>query len=155
MAKKIAIGADHGGYVLKEKIKKILEKSGYRAEDVGTYSAESCDYPEYGYTAAKKVSTGKAVKGIIVCKTGIGMAVIANKVPGVRAGVCSSKAEAISSRQHNDTNVLVLAATKVSDRKALEITRVWLKTKALKGRHARRVRQIKAIEKKEFKKGKK
>ncbi len=150
MARKIAIGADHGGYELKEKIKKLLKRMKYSFEDVGTDSPESCDYPEYGYNAAKKVSLKKADRGIVICKTGIGMAVIANKVRGVRAGACNTKEDAISSRQHNDTNVLVLAAEEVPTKKALEIVKVWLKTKALKGRHARRVRQIAAIEKKEF-----
>jgi RpiB/LacA/LacB family sugar-phosphate isomerase len=151
MARRIVIGADHGGYELKEKIKKMLEKAKYSVEDVGTHSAESCDYPRYGYAAAKKVSRKKADRGIVVCKTGIGMAVIVNKVRGVRAGTCYDKADAVSSRQHNDTNVLVLAANKVSEKKALEIVKVWLRTKALKGRHARRVRQISKLEKGEFK----
>ena len=153
MAKKIAIGADHGGYALKEKITEVLKKMRYQVIDVGTHSEQSCDYPEYGFSVAKKVSSRKALKGILICKTGIGMAVIANKLPGVRAGVCYSKEDAISSRQHNDTNVLVLAATRISSKKAIEITKVWLKTKTLKGRHSRRVNQIKKIEKKVFKKG--
>ncbi len=152
MAKKIVVAADHGGFDLKEKIKKILKRKGYRVDDVGTHSGESCDYPEYGYNAAKKVSSKKTGRGIIICKTGMGMAMIANKVPGVRAGVCGSVADAVSSRQHNDANVLVLAAAKISSKKAIDITKAWLRAKALKGRHARRVRQINAIEKKEFKK---
>jgi RpiB/LacA/LacB family sugar-phosphate isomerase len=151
MGRRIVVSADHGGYELKEKIKKMLGKARYSVEDVGTHSAESCDYPRYGYMAAKKVSRKKADRGIVVCKTGIGMAVIANKVRGVRAGTCYDRADAISSRQHNDTNVLVLAANKVSEKKALEIVKVWLKTKALKGRHTRRVRQITKLEKSEFK----
>ncbi|MFQ5952020.1 MAG: ribose 5-phosphate isomerase B [Candidatus Omnitrophota bacterium] len=150
--RKIAISADHGGFSLKGRVRKVLEKGRYKVDDLGCSSAESCDYPEYSYAVAKKVSLRKADRGIIICKTGIGMAIVANKVPGVRAGVCYSKADAVSARQHNDTNVLVLAANKISTRKALEITKVWLRTKALKGRHARRIRQIKAIEKKEFRK---
>ncbi len=144
---KIVIGADHGGFTLKDKIKKFLEKEGYKVEDVGTYSSEPCDYPRFAYEAAKKVSGRKTQKGILICKTGTGMAVVANKLSGVRAGVCLSKADAKSARQHNDTNVLVLAATKTSPGKTRGIVRTWLRTKALKGRHARRVRQIKELEK--------
>jgi RpiB/LacA/LacB family sugar-phosphate isomerase len=155
MAKgRVAIGADHGGFILKEKIKKTLAKAGYNVDDVGTKSDKSCDYPEYGYAVAKKVSVRKANKGVVVCKSGIGMAIVANKVHGVRAGACYSMADARSSRQHNDTNVLVLAASRLSDKKNLDILKAWLKTKTLGGRHARRVRQIRAIEKKEFKKHK-
>ena len=152
MAKKIAIGADHGGFELKEKIKSVLKKAGHRVVDVGTFSSGSCDYPEYGFNVAGKVSERKADRGIVLCKTGIGMAIVANKMPGVRAGVCNSKADALSSRRHNDTNVLVLASTKVRGEKAVDITKIWLRTKALKGRHARRVRQIREMEKKIFKK---
>ncbi|MGB3111553.1 MAG: RpiB/LacA/LacB family sugar-phosphate isomerase [Candidatus Omnitrophota bacterium] len=156
MAKgRIAIGADHGGFYLKEEIKKKLTKAGYKVEDLGTRSERPCDYPEYGYAVAKKVSGKKAARGIVICKSGIGMAIVANKVPGVRAGACYSRADAVSSREHNDTNVLVLAASRVSDRKNLDILSAWLRTKSLGGRHARRVRQIKSIEKKEFKKDKK
>ncbi len=150
MAKRIAIGSDHGGYRLKEKIKEMLEGKGCRVKDVGPDSDDACDYPKYGYDAAKLVSTGKADRGIVICKTGIGMSVVANKLRGVRAGLCFSVADAESARWHNDTNVLVLAAKKVSARKAGEIAEVWLKTPALKGRHAKRVKQISAIETREF-----
>ncbi len=152
MAKKIAIGSDHGGYALKEKLITALKRARYKVDDVGPFSEGACDYPEFGFQAAKKVATKKVARAIVICKTGIGMAVVANKLPGVRAGVCSNMADTVSSRQHNDVNVLVLAATKVSSKKAQEIVKVWLKTEALKGRHARRVRQIKALEKKVFKK---
>lgn len=144
MAKKIiVVGADHGGFSLKEKIKKLLEKEGYAVRDVGTYSEAPCDYPEFGFAAAEKVSQKKAFRGIVICKTGLGMAIAANKLPGVRAGVCNSEEDALSARQHNDINVLVLAARKVTGAKAAKIIKTWLKTKALKGRHARRVKQIK------------
>ena len=152
MARKIVIGADHGGFLLKEKIKAALKKARYRVEDVGTDSAESCDYPRFGFDVAGRVSDGKAERGIAICKTGIGMAIIANKYPGVRAGVCDSASDAVSARKHNDTNVLVLAATKTSSKKALGIVRAWLRTKATGGRHARRVRQIAELERKVFKK---
>jgi ribose 5-phosphate isomerase B len=152
MAKKIAIGSDHGGYLLKEKIKGVLAEKGYGVKDVGPVAEDACDYPRYGYEAAKLVSTGKSTRGIVICKTGIGMSVVANKLSGVRAGLCFSPAEAESARQHNDINVLVLAAKKVSTRMAGKIVDVWLRTPALRGRHARRVRQIKAIEAREFRK---
>ena len=152
MVKLIAIGADHGGFRLKEKIKTVLKKNRYKVKDWGTYSPEPCDYPEFGFAVAGEVSSGKASGGIVICKTGIGMAVVANKFPGVRAGVCNSVKDAVSARQHNDTNVLVLAATKVGNgKKALSIVKAWLTTKALGDRHARRVRQIRAFEKKVFK----
>ena len=151
MDKRIAIGADHGGFDLKEKLKASLERKGYRVEDVGTHSVSSCDYPEYGFEAARKVSERKAGRAIAICKTGIGMSIIANKLPGVRAGLCSSAADAVSAREHNDTNVLVLAASKTGPKKAKKILEAWLKTGALGGRHARRVRKIRALEKELYK----
>lgn len=147
----IVIGSDHGGYLLKEKIKSFLGKSGYKTEDVGTYSEESCDYPLFGYEAARKVSEKKAGKGILICKSGIGMSIVGNKLPGVRAALCVSKGDAVSAREHNDANVLVLSSTKAPSSKALEIVKIWLATKALGGRHARRVRQIIELEKKLYK----
>ena len=151
MAKKVAIGADHGGFALKERIKKILKERSCRVVDAGTASGDACDYPQFGFEAARMVSQGKADRGIVICKTGIGMAIIANKLPRVRAGVCNSVADALSARKHNDTNVLVLAATKTDAKKALRIVKAWMKTRALGGRYARRVRQISALEKKVFK----
>ncbi|MFH1798366.1 MAG: ribose 5-phosphate isomerase B [Candidatus Omnitrophota bacterium] len=151
MAKRgIVLGADHGGFVLKEKIKDELKKMMWRVSDAGTFSAEACDYPKYGFEAAKEVSEKKSCRGVVICKTGVGMAIVANKLPGVRAAVCGSEKEAVSSRQHNDANVLVLAAAKMSAAKAIKIMKVWLKTSALKGRHSRRVKQIEEIEDKLF-----
>jgi len=152
MVKKIVIGSDHGGFALKEEIKKVLKKPGYSINDIGTYSNGACDYPLIGYEAAKNISDKKVSKGIVICKSGIGMSIVANKLPGVRAGLCFSAKDAVSSRQHNDSNILVLSANKLKKKEAVEIVKIWLKTKALKGRHARRVRQIKEIEKKVFKK---
>ncbi|MDD5634631.1 MAG: RpiB/LacA/LacB family sugar-phosphate isomerase [Candidatus Omnitrophica bacterium] len=151
MAKSVAIGADHGGFILKEKIKKVLQRLKYQVKDMGTFSDGPCDYPEYGYKTAKEVSAAKAYRGIVICKTGIGMSVIANKLPRVRAGLCNTREDAISAREHNDTNVLVLAAARISEKKAVDIVKVWLKTNALGGRHKRRVREIINIEKKLFK----
>ncbi|MFC1570188.1 ribose 5-phosphate isomerase B [Candidatus Omnitrophota bacterium] len=152
MAKRITIGADHGGFLLKEKVISELKKKKYKVSDLGPSSKDSCDYPAFGFSVAKKVSKKQADRGILICRSGIGMAIVANKLPGVRAGVCNTVKDASSSREHNDANVLVLAADRVSSKKALEILNVWLKTKTLGGRHARRVRQIKDFEKKIFKK---
>lgn len=151
MAGTVAIGADHGGYRLKEKVKELLKKKRYRVIDVGGFSDDPVDYPEYGYAAAKMVSGGKADKAVVICKSGIGMSMIANKVPGVRAALCSSVKDAESSRKHNDANVLVLGAERNSRAGSLKIADVWFRTRALKGRHSRRVKLISSLEKKEFK----
>lgn len=151
MAQKIAIGSDHGGFILKEKLKNFLGKANYKVDDAGTCSEESCDYPGFAYQVAKKVSDKKVHKGILICKSGVGMSIVANKLRGVRAAVCDSVAEAVSSREHNDTNVLVLSASRTKAKKAEAILKAWLATKALKGRHSKRVRQILEIEKKVFK----
>lgn len=147
MAKKIAIAADHGGYALKEALKKVLKKRRYQIIDVGTGSEDPCDYPEYGFKAAQLVSDKKAAKAVLICKSGIGMSIIANKLPGVRAALCSSESDAISSRKHNHANVLVLAASKTTSGEAEKILKAWLSTRVLKGRHARRVSMISDYEK--------
>ncbi len=152
MVKNIVVGADHGGYALKKTIKPALEKAGYKVIDVGAHSEKPCDYPGFGYEAARKVALKKAWRGIVICKSGIGMSMIANKLPGIRAGLCLSTEDAASARKHNDANILVLAAKKTRPKKALNIIETWLKTGTLKGRHARRVRQIRKLEKKVFKK---
>jgi RpiB/LacA/LacB family sugar-phosphate isomerase len=152
MGKKIAIGSDHGGYKLKEKIIDALVCMGFKVDDLGTASEEPCDYPEYGFKVARKVAQGKAYRGIVICKSGLGMSMIANKLPGVRAALCHSKEEAVSSREHNDANVLVFAAKKLRAGKAVEIINHWMDTSFLKGRHARRVKKIKSLESIVFKK---
>ncbi|MBU0571800.1 MAG: RpiB/LacA/LacB family sugar-phosphate isomerase [Candidatus Omnitrophica bacterium] len=152
MVKTIVIGSDHGGYALKKAIKSVLEKTSYNIIDVGAHSEKPCDYPELGFEAARQVALKKAWRGIVICKSGIGMAMIANKLPGARAGLCLSVEDAASARKHNDANILVLAAKKTRPEKALSIVETWLETGALKGRHARRVRQIRAFENKVFKK---
>ena len=149
---KISIGADHGGYKIKEKIKSMLEKQGHTMIDVGTDSSDSCDYPVYGYKAAEMVSKKKTQKGIAICKSGIGMSMVANKLPGVRAALCTTVKDASSAREHNDANMLTLGASRVSEKLAIAIAKKWVKTKFLKGRHARRVNQMKKIEKKLYKK---
>ena len=147
MDKRIAIGTDHGGYKLKESLKKYLSKKGYKIKDFGTDSDEACDYPIIGYEVAKSVSMGKFKRGILICKSGLGMTIIANKLPRVRSAVCNMVSQAKSSRLHNDTNVLSLAAMYIDFSKAKRIVDTWLKTKALPGRHKRRVNQINKLEK--------
>ena len=143
---KIAIGADHGGYKLKESLAKFLKKKGYSVKDFGAFSKEPCDYPPIGYKVARSIGRGLYKRGILVCKTGIGMAIVANKAKGVRAALCDRIDIARSSREHNDTNVLVFAANIVSVSQAKKITSVWLSTKTTGGRHRRRVKQIKKID---------
>ncbi|MFH1406753.1 MAG: ribose 5-phosphate isomerase B [Candidatus Omnitrophota bacterium] len=145
----IAIGSDHRGYKLKQKLIPYLKKLRHSVRDYGTRSEESCDYPNYSYAVAKAVASGACKKGIIICYTGIGSAIAANKVPGIRAGVSNNVLAAKMSRLHNDTNVLVLGAGFVAPKKAKDIIKVWLKTKFEGGRHLRRVRQIRQIEKME------
>ena len=143
---KIAIGSDHGGYELKKSIVVFLREEKYAVEDMGTHSKDACDYPMIGFEVAKAVSSGKADRGILICKTGVGMVIIANKIHGVRAAACYDKEIAKSSREHNDCNIAVLAANYTDFNKAKDILRIWLKTDHEGERHARRVKQIKDIE---------
>lgn len=145
---KIAIGSDHGGYELKNKILEFLRADGHDVQDLGTHSKESCDYPLIGFDVAKAVSEGRAERGVLICKTGVGMVIIANKVHGVRAAACYDTAIASSAREHNDTNICVLAANYIDGKKAKDIMKVWLATEHVEERHARRVRQIGDIESK-------
>ena len=145
---KIAIGSDHGGYELKTGIIKFLKDEKYAVTDMGTHSKDSCDYPMIGFEVAGAVSEGKAERGILICKTGVGMAIIANKRHGIRAAACYDKEMAKSSREHNDCNIIVLAANYTKFDEAKEILKLWLTTEAAGDRHARRVKQIKDIEKK-------
>ena len=143
---KIVIGSDHGGFALKEKLKVFLEKKGFKVKDVGPYSAERCDYPEFAYAAAKDVSIGKFKRGILICKTGIGNSIVANKLPRVRAALCYNVKAAILSRQHNDSNMLVLGASFVNEKLARKIASAWLVEPFAGGRHKRRINQIRKIE---------
>ena len=144
---KVAIGADHGGFNLKGQVAKFLTNEGYTVTDFGTKSAESCDYPVFAYKVAKAVSTKKADLGILICKSGNGMAIVANKLPNVRAAICFDQQVAELSRQHNDANILVLGSEHLFDEPE-RIVRAWLEAKFEGGRHERRVKQITAIEKK-------
>ena len=145
---KIAIGSDHGGYELKNSIIEFLKQEKYAVEDMGTHSKDACDYPMIGFEVATAVSKGKADRGILICKTGVGMVIIANKLHGIRAAACYNKEIASSSREHNDCNIAVLAANYTEPAKAKEIIKTWLKTDHAGERHARRVKQIKDIESK-------
>lgn len=143
---RIIIGSDHGGFALKEVIKVFLEKKGFKVKDVGPYSAERCDYPEYAYAAAKEVSTGKFRRGILICKTGIGNSIVANKLPRVRAALCYNVKAAVLSRQHNDSNMLVLGSIFVDEKLARRIVNSWLLELFCGGRHKRRINQIRKLE---------
>jgi len=147
MDKKIAIGSDHGGFKLKNTVKGYLVKRGYVIEDFGSFTKKPSDYPVVGHDVSSAVSKGTFKRGILICKTGIGMAIIANKLPRVRSAVCNTVLQAKTSRQHNDTNVLSLAAKFVNAEKAKRIVAMWLKTDSLGGRHRRRVGQIERLEK--------
>lgn len=144
---KIAIGADHGGYRLKNKLIKFLESKGFAVADLGTHTLKSCDYPAVGFKVASGVAAGQFSRGILICKSGIGFSIVANKVYGIRAALCQSKLQARRSRQHNDANILALSANYLSFKQACQIVDVWLKTEFLGGRHGRRVRQIAKLEK--------
>jgi ribose 5-phosphate isomerase B len=144
---KIALGADHAGFELKEKIKQRLVSEGLTVDDRGTNSTASVDYPDYARAVAEEVAGNGADLGILVCSTGIGMSIAANKVPGIRAAKVDTEFEAERSREHNDANVLTLGAETVSTDEAFKIVDTWLKTPFSNGeRHERRVQKIAAIE---------
>jgi ribose 5-phosphate isomerase B len=145
---KIAIGCDHGGYILKEKLITYLKEKGHNVIDAGCYCSQSCDYSLYALKTAELVSKKIADRGILICKSGIGNTIAANKVKGVRAALCGNVSQARLSRQHNDANILSLGALYVDEKLAKRMLSVWLKAGFLAGRHARRIRQITAYEKK-------
>ena len=142
---KIALGSDHGGYELKERIKSFLEAKGIACEDFGTHSKDSCDYPVFGKAAAEAVAAGRCDKGIVVCTTGIGISITANKVKGVRCALCSDSLSAEMTRRHNDANMLALGAGFTGPNLAERIVEVFLNTEFEGGRHARRVDLIKEM----------
>jgi ribose 5-phosphate isomerase B len=145
--RRVAIGADHGGFVMKENLIKHLKEGGYQVDDCGTYSTDSVDYPDFAYAVALKVSEGKAWRGIIIDGAGIGSCMAANKVPGVRAAMCYDHATAVNSREHNAANVLTLGAGLIGMNLARQIVSTWLNTEFAGGRHSRRVSKIMNIEK--------
>jgi len=144
---KVVVGSDHAGFELKEQIKAVLVEKGYTVIDVGTESPASVDYPDFGIKAATLVGRGEADRGVLVCGTGIGMSVIANKVKGVRAALISDLYTAIQSRKHLDANILVLGGRVIGKDLAAEITRVWLDTPFEAGRHKKRIEKIEQYEK--------
>lgn len=146
---KIALGADHAGFELKNKIKDWLAQQGIQVNDEGTNGPESVDYPDYARKVGEDVAGARADLGILVCGSGIGMAIAANKVPGVRAANVSSEYEAQMSREHNDANVLTLGARILKDDEARKIVDKWLHTEFAGGRHQQRVDKITAIERDE------
>jgi ribose 5-phosphate isomerase B len=143
----VAIGADHGGFELKEVLKKDLAEMGFEVIDSGTNSKEACDYPDFAHAVAQLVSSGKAWRGIMIDGAGIGSCMVANKVPGVRAGMAYDHASAVNSREHNDANVLTLGAGMIGVSLAKQIVKDWLGTEFGGGRHAKRVDKIIAVEK--------
>lgn len=145
---KIAIACDHGGLNLKREIKKHLIENGYEAVDFGTDTFDSCDYPDYALPAAEAVAKGECEMGIVVCSTGIGVSMVANKVPGVRCAHCHDTYCAEFTRLHNNANMLALGEKVVGTGYALKIVDIFLKTQFEGGRHARRVDKITQIEKK-------
>lgn len=147
--KRILIASDHAGFKLKEKLKPYLEKNGFKIKDLGTHSEKSCDYPLLAYNLAKEISRGKFSRGVLICKTGIGNSIVANRIPRVRAALCYNLKAARLSRQHNDSNVLVLGSSFVNERLAKRILVTWLNTQFQGGRHQRRLNQIKEIEKRD------
>ena len=149
MPVRIAIGADHAGFLLKEALKSRLVRDGHRVLDCGTHSADSVDYPDFAVAVGDAVATGQVERGILVCGTGIGMAIAANKIVGVRAAQCGDVEHARLCRQHNDTNVLTLGARTTSSDLAWSIVEAWLGTGFEGGRHARRVDKLIALERRE------
>jgi ribose 5-phosphate isomerase B len=139
---RIALGADHAGFLAKESIKKYLESAGYLVSDAGTWSEESVDYPDFAIKVARRVQQGQDDLGILVCGTGIGMAITANKIGGIRASVAHDALTAKLSREHNDANVLALGARVLSEHQIIEVVASFLSAEFAGGRHQRRVDKI-------------
>ena len=143
---KIAIGCDHGAYTLKKTIVSFLEKKGYTVKDFGCFNPGSCDYPDFCGAAARAVASGECQKGIVLCTTGIGASISANKVRGIRCALLSDVLSARLTREHNDTNMMALGAGVVGEMLALEIVDTWLDTEFQGGRHQRRIDKMMAYE---------
>lgn len=143
---KIAVGSDHGGFNLKKIIIEHLKEKGIDYEDLGCFTPDSVDYPDIAFPLAKRVAKGEFDRGIIICGTGIGVSIVANKVPGIRAAVCSDCFSAKASREHNDANILTLGERVIGPGLAKEILDVWLEAEFQGGRHETRVNKIKIIE---------
>ena len=144
----IALGSDHGGYALKQEVIQYLEEKGIEYRDFGCSSTESCDYPEYGAAAARAVASGECEKGIVICTTGIGISIAANKIKGIRCGLCSNVTAARLTRLHNDANMLAMGAGLIGRNAALDIVEAFLMTEfSGEGKHVRRIAGIADIEK--------
>ncbi len=139
---KIIIGADHAGYSMKEQVKAHLQKQGVQVEDAGTHGKESVDYTDYGKKVARKVSDGTFERAILICGTGLGMSMVANRFRGVRAALANDLFSAIMSRRHNDSNILVMGGRLIGDMLALQLVDTWLDTPFDEGRHKRRVEKM-------------
>ena len=142
----IIIGSDHAGFPLKETVKRYIAELGYEVTDAGTDSPANVDYPDFGALVAQRVSAGEFDWGILVCGSGVGMSIVANKFPGVRAALCLDEETARMSRLHNDANILVLAGRRTDAETAKSITRLWLNTDFEGGRHQRRIDKIGELE---------
>lgn len=145
---KIVTGADHAGWELKEAVNRLLMELNHQVQDLGTFDETSVDYPDFGIKVASAVAGGKADRGILVCGTGIGMCIVANKHPGIRAALCHDLYTARLSREHNDANILVLGGRVIGKGLALETVKVWMETEFLGGRHSARLEKIKEWEEK-------
>jgi ribose 5-phosphate isomerase B len=143
---RIALGADHAGFQTKENVKKYLESAGYAVSDTGTWSEESVDYPDFAIKVARRLQQGQSDLGILVCGTGIGMAIAANKIGGVRAAVAHDALTAKMSREHNDANVLTLGARVLSEHQIIEVVASFLSAQFTGGRHQRRVDKISELD---------
>ena len=143
---KIAIGADHAGYRLKERLARFLERQGHRVDDRGTFSEDSVDYPDFAAAVAGEVAGGRADRGLLVCGTGIGVGIAANKVDGIRAATCNDLFTAAKAREHNDANVLTIGARVIGEGLAEDIVERFMTTDFEGGRHQRRIDQIQALE---------
>ena len=143
----IALGSDHGGFDLKEVVKEHLQKRGFEVKDFGTYDKESCDYPDFGRAAAEAVASGECEKGIVICTTGIGISIVANKVKGVRAALCNDCTSAKLTRMHNDANVLAMGGALIGPDMAIDIVDTFLDTE-FSGleKHVRRIGEITDME---------
>lgn len=143
---KISIACDHGGLSLKNGVKSHLEKQGHEVLDFGTHTADSCDYTDFAAPAARAVGEGQCPRGIVICTTGIGVSITANKIKGVRCALLTDTMCARLTRQHNDTNMMALGAGVVGEKLALEIVDIWMNTEFEGGRHQRRVDKLMALE---------
>jgi len=147
----IGLACDHGGFELKEELKLFLKMLGVEPIDMGTFNEDSVDYPDFGVLVAEKVSRGELEKGILICGTGIGMSMVANKFPRIRAALVNDLYSARCSREHNDANILIIGGRIVGKELAKEIVKVWLETSFAGGRHKKRLEKIEALEKEKFK----